>query len=133
MELVRLSSAAMNVTMTFLSGFAMGVALLCCAAAGKAQAVSFLRYVDVPIGPGCCRIASADFNGDGRVDLVVSSDSGLALLPGNGDGSFKPKIDLLPRGILVAVADINRDGWDDFRRLEVHQARKEEGDCLDCG
>jgi uncharacterized protein (TIGR03437 family) len=80
----------------------------------QAQTVSFLAHRDFPIGAGCCTVASGDFNGDGKLDLLVFYGSGnLALLPGDGAGGFKPKIELgTPSGNLhgLAVADMNGDG-----------------------
>ena len=60
-------------------------------------------------------IAAGDLNGDGNVDLAVSiwDSSSIAILPGNGDGTFQPaKLiytpNMSPTG--VVIADINRDG-----------------------
>ncbi len=59
-------------------------------------------------------LAVADFNRDGRPDLVVNTDAGTTLLSlGNGDGTFQspstlPFTTQSPAGI--AVADINKDG-----------------------
>src|SRR5258707_116028 len=84
----------------------------------QAQTVSFLAHRDIPIGTGCCTVLSGDFNGDGNLDLVVAYGSGsLALLPGDGAGGFKPKIDLvIPSGNLhvLAVAHVDGDGKIDF-------------------
>ena len=64
-------------------------------------------------------IVTADFNGDGNLDLVVtgqgavSSDLGYSVLLGNGDGSFQPPV-FYPQdtnfGGSTVVADFNRDG-----------------------
>src|SRR5258706_6643201 len=91
---------------------AFAVVLLHCAL--HAQTVSFLAHRDIPIGTGCCTVVSGDFNGDGRLDLLVFYGSGnVTLLPGDGAGGFNPKIDLTtPSGNLhgLAVVDMNGDG-----------------------
>lgn len=65
-------------------------------------------------------IAAADFNGDSKPDLAVLGDSSLAILLGNGDGTFNPAsgspISLTPPGgndpgaDALAVGDFNDDG-----------------------
>jgi uncharacterized protein (TIGR03437 family) len=56
-------------------------------------------------------IAPGDFNGDGRLDLVVGMAGGLAVMLNLGHGAFGPAIST---GILqpapVAIADFNHDG-----------------------
>ena len=72
---------------------------------------------DVIIGT----LASADFNGDGKLDLAVVGDyvssGGATILIGNGDGSFKarnPNVDLTADFALIATGDFNGDGIPDF-------------------
>lgn len=65
------------------------------------------------IGPGGINaIASADLNGDGRIDLVVAKLTALSVLTGRGDGTFNASVDYrtgtFGRG--VAIADLNADG-----------------------
>ncbi|HSY90827.1 MAG TPA: FG-GAP-like repeat-containing protein [Candidatus Binatus sp.] len=73
-------------------------------------------------------VAAADFNGDGIQDLAVSdSNDGqvlLAILLGNGDGSFtattaSPTVGLYPDSI--AVGDFNSDGIPDLAVTSVDQ------------
>ncbi|MDX2189002.1 MAG: LamG-like jellyroll fold domain-containing protein, partial [Bacteroidota bacterium] len=62
----------------------------------------------IPIG-----IIGADFNGDGKIDLITANagGTGLSLLTGTGTGSFGVKVDLTSSaGSQVDVADINGDG-----------------------
>jgi hypothetical protein len=67
-------------------------------------------------------VLTGDFNGDGKLDLAVATDNGIAILLGNGDGSFQPYTLLppinssLPAEELLALADFNGDGKLDILR-----------------
>jgi hypothetical protein len=75
-----------------------------------------------PAGTGPRSIATGDFNGDGKLDLVVpDAISGtVTILLGNGDGTFKAGASYtVGRGsshqfFNVTVADLNGDGKLDF-------------------
>jgi len=57
-------------------------------------------------------VALADFNSDGRQDIIVAADPPMLLL-GNGDGTFQTGTPLSTLGsapTAVAVADFNHDG-----------------------
>lgn len=56
-------------------------------------------------------MAAADFNGDGKLDLVVGGTA-ISILLGNGDGSFQAPVGVSGSGCSapVAVGDFNRDG-----------------------
>ena len=91
--------------------------LIAAQAASWAQGISFLRFNNIPIaglGANICSylcaysFAPGDFNGDGKLDLVVSSPSNAVLLLGKGDGTFK-SIDLGFVAQFTLVADVNRD------------------------
>ena len=65
----------------------------------------------IPPAISLARSTSADFNGDGNIDLAVANqrDNTLSILFGNGDGTFQAQL-LYPAGILpqgVAVGDFN--------------------------
>jgi hypothetical protein len=58
--------------------------------------------------------AAADFNGDGKTDLLtIQYNSPVFLLAGNGDGTFQAGVPVLPNGFPV-VADFNGDGKPDL-------------------
>ncbi len=80
----------------------------------KRQLLSFGPAAAYPVGPDPQAIASADFNGDGRLDLAVANYSGdsVSVLRGNADGTFQPAVDF-GTGFgphALAVADFNGDG-----------------------
>jgi hypothetical protein len=58
--------------------------------------------------------ATADFNGDGNLDLSVTNYTGntVSILIGNGDGSFQPRVDYATGSgpDSVAARDFNGDG-----------------------
>ncbi len=65
-------------------------------------------------GGGADSVATADFNGDGKVDFVVANNlnSNVSVHLGNGDGTFQPEVsyttDAFPDS--VVVGDFNGDG-----------------------
>jgi hypothetical protein len=73
-------------------------------------------------------IASADFDGDGHLDLAITAEevgttntSDVAILLGNGDGSFQPAVTYTAgRGSsALAVGDLNNDGIPDLAVANV--------------
>ncbi len=74
--------------------------------------------IHLPSSPGS--VAStfvADFNGDGKTDVALSSGLGTQIYLGRGDGTFiEPGTSVAHDSCdnLVAVADVNRDGKPDL-------------------
>jgi VCBS repeat protein len=66
------------------------------------------------IGVGADGIASGDFDGDGHLDVAAANSvsSDIAVLLGDGAGSFAPAVRTFAGGQLIAVAaaDVDRDG-----------------------
>ena len=62
-------------------------------------------------------LAVADFNEDGKLDVVVADSNGhVGVLLGNGDGTFRPAMTYHcgPYAILWAIVDLNGDGTPDL-------------------
>jgi hypothetical protein len=72
-------------------------------------------------------LAVADLNGNGKLDVVVTNACGnssdcsepasVAVLQGNGDGTFRPAVNYASGGnvaVSVGVADVNGDGKPDL-------------------
>ncbi len=59
-------------------------------------------------------VAVADVNGDGKPDLLVANENNVAVLLGNGDGTFQTASTYSPGGDSVAAADVNGDGKPDI-------------------
>jgi uncharacterized repeat protein (TIGR01451 family) len=79
---------------------------------------TFQSKVNYPVGSAPFLGAAADFNGDGKLDLVTANDgdNNVSLLLGNGDGTFQARTNYAtaeaPQGI--AVADFNTDTGPDL-------------------
>ena len=88
---------------------------------------AFLGPVDSPGGGDS--VAVADFNGDGRDDVVVLNGKGKpAVSLSNGDGTFRPAGTLTgAKGPLyrVSSSDVNGDGTADIVALGVKKTNQE--------
>src|SRR5947208_1964268 len=77
-----------------------------------AQTVSYARK-DFPVGANPITIAVGDFNGDGVPDLAVANEgsNNVAVLLGNGDGTFQPArfFAVGTNPVWVVVGDFNGD------------------------
>ncbi|HEV2176247.1 MAG TPA: FG-GAP-like repeat-containing protein [Terriglobia bacterium] len=79
---------------------------------------TFGREIDYAFaGPSFpLRLATGDFNGDGKLDLVALDDIGpnfmVSVLLGNGDGTFQPAVTLDASGYWFSfvAGDFNNDG-----------------------
>lgn len=70
-------------------------------------------------------IVSANLNGDSHKDIIVGSQSGLAVYLGNGDGTFTAQTPISLTAVRsLACADLNQDGHTDVIALQSQgQAR----------
>jgi hypothetical protein len=84
--------------------------------------------ITTQVGGNLTSVAVSDFNGDGKPDLVVGTSTGLDVLLGKGDGTFKVNQTvpfnlhyaglLIPEAVTsVAVGDFRGDGKQDIVAL----------------
>ncbi|HWF39149.1 MAG TPA: FG-GAP-like repeat-containing protein [Candidatus Acidoferrales bacterium] len=70
--------------------------------------------IQLPNGSGPAALATADFNGDGHLDLVVANEGSatISVFLGNGDGTFRARTDYAVGNspVWVATGDFNGDG-----------------------
>jgi hypothetical protein len=75
---------------------------------------TFNGAVNYATGTGPCSVDVGDFNGDGKIDIVVAnySSNNVSILLGNGNGTFAAAVNytvgLMPR--FVTTGDFNGDG-----------------------
>jgi hypothetical protein len=74
-----------------------------------------LTPLRIPVAGKPDRIATADMNLDGKIDLVVGCDRAISVLLGDGRGGFRESSRLAVNGqpTEFAIADFNRDGSPD--------------------
>lgn len=64
------------------------------------------------------RVYSADFNHDGRLDVLAYDGTNLWEFDGNGDGTFQPGREVLTNVPAVALGDLNGDGQPDLAEFQ---------------
>ena len=88
---------------------------------------TFTTAPAIPVGVGPEQVLTADFNGDGKLDLAVLNiglPTTISMLFGNGDGTFNSTSPQIPLPYLssLALGDFNGDGKPDIGGfLEVYQ------------
>jgi len=81
---------------------------------------TFAHHVDYTTAADPFRVAVGDFNGDGNLDVVTANAHGypynISVLLGNGDGTFRPKVDYESDGpgYCIVAGDFNGDGKQDI-------------------
>src|SRR5438876_2588838 len=88
---------------------------------------SFSPAVSYPTGNIPTAVLTADFNGDGRLDLAVTTSSltnlssTVSILLGNGDGTFQPAQNFATgtNPLSLAVGDFNKDGKLDLATANI--------------
>jgi hypothetical protein len=70
-------------------------------------------------------VASADFNGDGKVDLAIATgNNSVSMLLGVGDGTFSKHVEYAVPGhpIAIVTGDFNGDGKMDVATVDEYQS-----------
>jgi VCBS repeat protein/centrosomal CEP192-like protein/FG-GAP repeat protein len=108
-----------SAVVTYLKSLRMTARIVLCAAISAATAFAqFETRAGVPVSRLAQSLAVGDFNRDGKLDLAVASEgaTGVSVLLGNGDGTFRAAVNysvpVAPDR--VAVADLRNIGIQDL-------------------
>jgi hypothetical protein len=96
----------------------LSLAVLCVSLACASAVQATNRAIDLPpryragvwADPAAARVHAADFDHDGKKDMLASSDRDLRFFRGLGDGTFADPVVANSDGIAQGLADFDRDG-----------------------
>jgi hypothetical protein len=86
------------------------LAVICFAATAAPAWAQFETRATHSVPGESSAVAVADFNGDGKLDVAVTSGSSLVILLGNGDGTFRQFATYPGVFYSIVAADLNNDG-----------------------
>ncbi|KDN85314.1 FG-GAP repeat domain-containing protein [Kitasatospora cheerisanensis] len=94
---------------------------------GDYKAYRYKNIVDDPTAPRPARTTSADFNGDGKADVVgIDANNNMRLYPGDGAGHVGGGSDMLGSNGMwanfrsIAAGDFNGDGKADVAGIDAY-------------
>ena len=82
---------------------------------------SFQPALIVAVASQALAVATADFNGDGAIDIAVTTWQDVRILLGNGNGSFRTPQSYSAGGYGIVAGDFNGDGHPDLATANPRQ------------